>query len=92
MGVMRCSSPRVTLWYMELTSLRTSSYSDTVICTGWARLSPPPCCHLPAVTSPLSPPRCPPRGGTGMGTAPGHEGLLVHIPCGAGHEDPKELR
>lgn len=27
-----------------------------------------------------------------MGRAPGHEGLLVHILCGAGHEDPKELR
>lgn len=39
-GVMLCSSARVTLWYMLPTSLRTSSYSDTVICTGWARLSP----------------------------------------------------
>lgn len=65
-GVMRCSSPRVTLWYMELTSLRTSSYSDTVICTGWARLSPPPCCHLPAVTSPL-----PPQGWHGDGQSTG---------------------
>lgn len=44
-GVIRCSSPRVTLWYMLLTSLRTSSYSDTVICMGWARLSPS-CCPI----------------------------------------------
>lgn len=31
-GVMRCSSPSVTLLYMLLTSRRMSSYSETVIC------------------------------------------------------------
>lgn len=65
MGVMRCNSPRVTLWYMLLTSLRTSSYSDTVICMGWVQLSPP---HFPS------------RGvGMGIGTALGQEGLWTHI-------------
>lgn len=34
-GVIFCSCPSVTLLYMELTSRRRSSYSDTVIWDGW---------------------------------------------------------